>query len=207
LLLFDSNPIVYQQKMTDDSVEKEIDELKIEELDDEIIKIEREETETFQACPNCGSIELTTPPTTKDVLSALGGSTLDGKVYCRICGYEGLPILFDRHSIDEYERFKKFRQEKLEKDENIISENLSSDSLREGLIPGLSTLPSFFIPGFGQLYNHEPMKALLFVSLLFFILGFGLTYQQYSQILILIPLIYLISVVDAHRNAERLGAI
>ncbi|MEA1925013.1 MAG: hypothetical protein U9M95_04005 [Candidatus Altiarchaeota archaeon] len=186
--------------MTDDSIEQEI-----EELDDEILRIEREETETFQVCPNCGSIELTAPPATKDVLSALGGSTLDGKVYCRSCGYEGLPILFDRHSINEYERFKKFRQGKLEKGEKLISENLSSDSLYEGLIPGLATLPSFFIPGFGQLYNHEPMKAILFVSLLVFILGFGLAYREYSHILILIPLVYLISVVDAHRDGERLG--
>jgi len=174
-------------------------------LDEEILRIEREETETFQVCPNCGSIELTAPSTTKDVLSAAWGSTLDGRVYCRSCGYEGLPILFDRHSIDEYERFRDFRQEKLGKGETLISENLSSDSLRKGLTPGLATIPSFFIPGFGQLYNHKPTKAILFVSVLVFILGFGLAYRQYSYILILIPLVYLINVVDAHRDAGRLG--
>ncbi|OYT26565.1 MAG: hypothetical protein B6U97_03605 [Candidatus Altiarchaeales archaeon ex4484_96] len=178
----------------------------ISELDERIIELEKAEEGVFSVCPNCGSIDLSAPPSSKDVLEAAWSGMLDGKIFCRSCGYEGLPILFDKHSLDEYERFRAFRVKALSEGDALVSENPASDSLHEKPNPGLSALLSVYIfPGFGQLYNNKPVKALFFVSFLFLLLGFGLSYSEFSFVLFLIPLVYLVAVFDAYRDAGRLG--
>lgn len=177
----------------------------LESLDEKIKKLEKaeERNEIFYACPNCGSIELSMPPTVQDVFSVAWGGNMDHKTHCRECGYEGLPLIFDNEN--KYKEFRKFRRKKLEKKGNrLISENPASDSLREGQIPGLSAFMTVaLLPGFGQLYNKEPAKAVVILASILFFLIFAVQNPAYAYTLILAAAIYIFSVYDAYVNAEK----
>jgi len=133
---------------------------KIAELDEKIIKLEAAEQEIISACPNCGSIELTVPPTTVDVLGALA-VVLDGRIYCKECAYEGLPIIFDLEKEKDYLRFYEFRRVKLKGFPDISSSSPLTHNLLDNRSRGLSAL----------LFN-QPVQAVLFITLFF--LGFFL---------------------------------
>lgn len=121
----------------------------------------------FMCCANCGSIDLTFPPTNVDAL--VGTGSLPRRYYCRECEYEGLPLLFD--GLSAYEKFYSLRREKYNKGEDLLvadrllSGNFGSEPVKR---PYVAALLSTLIPGLGQAYNGEKEKAqvLFFVFLM-----------------------------------------
>ena len=112
----------------------------------------------FMCCANCGSIDLTFPPTNVDAL--VGAGALPRRYYCRECEYEGLPLLFD--NLPAYEKFYKLRREKYNKGEDLLVANrlLSGKFGKEHVKkPYVAAILSLFIPGLGQAYNGEKDKA------------------------------------------------
>ena len=115
----------------------------------------------FMCCANCGSIDLTFPPTNVDAL--IGAGSLPRRYYCRECEYEGLPLLFD--NLPAYEKFYKLRREKYNNGEDLLvadrllSGNFGSEPVKK---PYVAALLSLLIPGLGQAYNGQKKKADLF---------------------------------------------
>lgn len=112
----------------------------------------------FMCCANCGSIDLTFPPTNVDAL--VGAGALPRRYYCRECEYEGLPLLFD--NLPAYEKFYKLRREKYNdgKDlliaDHMLSGKFGTEPVKK---PYVAAILSLFIPGLGQAYNGEKDKA------------------------------------------------
>ena len=131
----------------------------------------------FMCCANCGSIDLTFPPTNVDAL--IGAGSLPRRYYCRECEYEGLPLLFD--NLPAYEKFYKLRREKYNNGEDLLvadrllSGNFGSEPVKK---PYVAALLSLLIPGLGQAYNGQKKKADLFFGLFvlicLFVVVFGL---------------------------------
>jgi hypothetical protein len=112
----------------------------------------------LMCCANCGSIDITFPPTNVDAL--IGAGSLPRRYYCRECEYEGLPLLFDK--LSSYEKFYSLRREKYNKGEDLLvadrllSGKFGSEPVKK---PYVAALLSLLIPGLGQAYNGEKDKA------------------------------------------------
>jgi hypothetical protein len=123
----------------------------------------------LMCCANCGSIDLTFPPTNVDAL--VGAGSIPRRYYCRECEYEGLPVIFDR--LASYEKFYSLRREKyaLGKDllvaDRLLSGNFGSEPVKK---PYVAALLGLFIPGLGQAYNGENVKA-QYIFLVFVLLS------------------------------------
>lgn len=134
----------------------------------------------FMCCANCGSIDLTFPPTNVDAL--VGAGSLPRRYYCRECEYEGLPLLFDH--LSAYEKFYSLRREKYNKGEDLLiadrllSGKFGTDPVKK---PYVAALLSLLIPGLGQAYNGEKKKADLLFSLFAFVVLFGIVFGMLMQ--------------------------
>lgn len=110
----------------------------------------------LNACPSCGGIDLSIPPTAVDVL---GGFSDSGKYYCVDCGYEGKPIAFRNERI--YEKF--FHARRIKYNEGAGLEPNYLIPLSTGSVsrsePYIASLFSFVLPGMGQAYNGERVKG------------------------------------------------
>lgn len=147
-----------------------------------LLKKDRE----FMCCANCGSIDLSFPPTNVDAL--IGAGSLPRRYYCRECEYEGLPLLFD--DLSAYEKFYRLRREKYNKGvdllvaDRLLSGKFGTDPVKK---PYVAALLSLLIPGLGQAYNGEKKKAdflfALFALILFFGIVFGMLMQNGGALL------------------------
>ncbi len=110
----------------------------------------------LNACPSCGGIDLSIPPTEVDVL---GGLLDSGKYYCIDCGYEGKPIGFKSEHI--YEKFFHARRLKYNQGNRIEPSYLIvyPTTTSSHSAPYISALFSFVLPGLGQAYNGEKFKG------------------------------------------------
>jgi len=82
-----------------------------------------------KACSNCGGLDLTIPPTSIDVSIGMESLTA-GSYYCRDCGFEGIPTVFDDKNA--YENFFLYRREKYNKGEDqLTSSNIASGAIRK----------------------------------------------------------------------------
>jgi TM2 domain-containing membrane protein YozV len=141
------------------------------------------------ACPNCGSTELGVPPTNVDAF--IGAAALDGRMYCKGCGREGLPILFD--SVDDYKRFLSNVKEG-GAERSVDSSTIVVLGEQKRKKPAAAALFSFFVPGLGHAYAGGPLKGVV-LFILTFLVG------AYAGNLIL-PFLLLLAA-DAYYDAKR----
>jgi hypothetical protein len=85
----------------DDSF-SEVSEEEIRKLDEAIIAAEANEKTFFLVCPSCGSRDLGVIPSDVDAASS-GLAPWENRFFCRVCGHESVPLLFDDE--EAYEKF------------------------------------------------------------------------------------------------------
>jgi len=144
------------------------------------------------ACPNCGSVELSVPPTNVD--GFVGAAALDGRMYCKACGREGLPILFDGE--EEYHTFLSGIKEGSVR-RSVASSTIAGLSEHREKKPAAAALFSIFIPGLGHVYAGKP-----FTGAVGFLLTFGVGAVFGNLVL---PLLLLIAT-DAYYEAKRFNS-
>lgn len=121
----------------------------------------------IHACPNCGGLDLSDPP-------GGGNASKSGMYYCIECGFTGEPKTFVHEKA--YEKFFSFRREKYNEclEEMVEKRHRPVARLKEEPAgrPCIAAWLSLFLPGAGQVYNHQMIKGatllLIYLLLVYF---------------------------------------
>jgi hypothetical protein len=84
----------------------EVGEEAIKKLDEEIIAAEENEVSFFLVCPNCGGRDLGSVPSEVDAAASIL-APWENRHFCHICGFDGVPLLFDDEEV--YQKFRESR--------------------------------------------------------------------------------------------------
>ncbi len=92
----------------------------LSEADKALVSALLKKMHEVKACSNCGGLDLTIPPMNVDASVGLQSLTA-GSYYCRDCGFEGIPTVFD--DLQAYARFFLYLREKYGKGVDLLSKD------------------------------------------------------------------------------------
>ena len=122
---------------------------------------------SLYVCPNCGSPNFGAVPTNVDAFDMIYSTN---KSYCKKCGFEGVPLIFEEN--ESYQEFLKSLGSRSKELKPLYGISSAFDEEVERN-PFIAALLSFFLPGIGQAYNKDMTKAWFFFIFFIVLFYFG----------------------------------